>query len=254
MGGGATQNGGIPNLSDRMLEVDNLLLLALVFPLIKALHELGHATATRAGGGEVHDMGVMLLVLMPVPYVDASAASVLRSRWKRALVGAAGMLVELFVAALAFYVWRAAEPGLVRALCFNVMLVAGVSTLVFNGNPLLRYDAYYVLADLIEMPNLAQRATRYWGYLAERWLLRNRDALDPAETAGERAWFVGYGFTSTLYRLFVTVAIALFIGSRFFFFGVVLAAWAVAMMAVVPLVRALAQVRARPGQIGRAHV
>ena len=235
------------NLSDRVLQADNLLLVALVFPLIKALHELGHATATRAGGGEVHDMGVMLLVLMPVPYVDASAATVLRSRWSRALVGAAGMIVELFIAALAFYLWRVIEPGIVRALCFNVMLVAGVSTLVFNGNPLLRYDAYYVLADLIEMPNLAQRATRYWGYLAERWLLRNRDALDPAETAGERAWFVGYGFTSTLYRLFVTVAIALFIGSRFFFFGVVLAAWAVAMMAVVPLVRALAQVRARPG-------
>ena len=99
------------NLSDRVLEADNLLLLGLVFPLIKALHELGHATATRAGGGEVHDMGLMLLVLMPVPYVDASAATVLRSRWSRALVGAAGMLVELFVAALAFYLWMSVEPG-----------------------------------------------------------------------------------------------------------------------------------------------
>ena len=235
------------NLSDRMLEADNLLLLALVFPLIKALHELGHATATRAGGGEVHDMGVMLLVLMPVPYVDASAASVLRSRWKRALVGAAGMLVELFVAALAFYVWRAAEPGLVRALCFNVMLVAGVSTLVFNGNPLLRYDAYYILADLTELPNLAQRASAYWGYLAERYILRGRDAKSPAHTGGERAWFLFYGPASTLYRLFVTFAIALFIGSRFFFVGVLLALWAVAMMLVAPIVRAVSQIDRRPG-------
>ena len=92
------------NLSDRVLQTDNLLLMALLFPLIKAAHELGHATATRAGGGEVHDMGLMLLVLMPVPYVDASAANVLRSRWQRATVGAAGMIVELFIAALAFYV------------------------------------------------------------------------------------------------------------------------------------------------------
>ncbi|CAM5793942.1 hypothetical protein [Rhizobacter fulvus] len=235
------------NLSDRVLQADNLLLLGLVFPVIKALHELGHATATRAGGGEVHDMGVMLLVMMPVPYVDASAATVLRSRWARATVGAAGMLVEVFVAALAFYVWRAAEPGMTRAVCFNVMLVAGVSTLVFNGNPLLRYDAYYILADLTELPNLAQRATRYWGYLVERYILRGRDAVSPAETAGERVWFAFYGLASTVYRLFVTVAIALFIGSRFFFFGVVLALWAVAMMAIAPLWRAVSQIQRRPG-------
>ncbi len=235
------------NLSDRVLQGDNLLLLAIVFPLIKALHELGHATATRAGGGEIHDMGVMLLVLMPVPYVDATASTVLRSRWSRALVGAAGMLVEVFIAALAFYLWLAVEPGLVRAVCFNVMLVAGVSTLVFNGNPLLRYDAYYILADLVELPNLAQRSARYWGYLAERYLLRGRDTVSPAQITGERAWFVFYGFASTLYRLFVTCAIALFIGSRFFFFGVLLALWAVAMMAVAPVVRALGQLQTRPG-------
>ena len=235
------------NMSDRVLQADNLLLLVLVFPLIKALHEMGHASATRAGGGEVHDMGVLLLlVVIPTPYVDASSATVLRSRWSRALVGAAGMMVEVFIAALAFYLWLTVEPGLVRAVCFNVMLVAGVSTLVFNGNPLLRFDAYYILADLIELPNLAQRSARYWGYLAERYLLRGRDALSPAETPGERAWFGFYGVASTLYRLFVTFAIAMFIGGRFFFFGVVLALWAVTMMAVVPAIRAISQVRERP--------
>ena len=234
------------NLSDRALDADNLLLLGLIFPVIKALHELGHATATRARGGEVHDMGLMLLVLMPVPYVDASAATVLRSRWSRALVGAAGMLVEVFVAALAFYLWMSVEPGLVRALCFNVMLVAGVSTLVFNGNPLLRYDAYYILADLIEVPNLAQQSTRYWGYLAERYLLRVPDAASPAGSRSEALWFLFYGLASTIYRLMVTIAIALFIGTRFFFIGVVLALWAVTMMAVMPVVRVLRQLQTRP--------
>ena len=234
------------NLSDRVLEADNLLLLGLVFPLIKALHELGHASATRAGGGEVHDMGLMLLVLMPVPYVDASAATVLRSRWSRALVGAAGMLVELFVAALAFYLWMSVEPGLVRALCFNVMLVAGVSTLIFNGNPLLRYDAYYILADLIEVPNLSQQAARYWGYLAERYLLLVDDAVSPASSRSESLWFLFYGLASTIYRLLVTIAIALFIGTRFFFVGVVLALWAGTMMAVMPIVRVLRLLQARP--------
>ena len=234
------------NLSDHVLQADNLMLLLLVFPLIKALHELGHATATRAGGGEVHDMGVMLLVLMPVPYVDASAATVLRSRWARALVGAAGMAVELFIAALAFYLWLAVEPGPVRAVCFNVMLVAGISTLVFNGNPLLRYDAYYILADLVEVPNLARQAARYWGYLAERYLLRVREASSPATTLSERLWFGLYGLASTIYRLFVTVAIALFIGGQFFFVGVLLALWSVVMMLGMPVLRALQQLNDRP--------
>lgn len=234
------------NLSDRVLQADNLLLIGLVFPLIKALHEMGHATANRAAGGEVHDMGVMLLVLMPVPYVDASSANVLRSRWARARIGAAGMIVELFIAALAFYAWMLMEPGLPRALCFNVMLVAGVSTLIFNGNPLLRYDAYYILADLVELPNLAAQSARYWGYLIKRHLLRLRDETSPANSRSERLWFGFYGISSAAYRVFVTLAIALFIGSRFFFFGVVLALWAVAMMALMPLVKAFKSLNALP--------
>ncbi len=243
------------NLSDRILQADNLLLVGVLFPFIKALHELGHATANRASGGEVHDMGVMLLVLMPVPYVDASSANVLRSRWARALIGAAGMIVEIFIAALAFYVWMLVEPGLLRAACFNVMLVAGVSTLVFNGNPLLRYDAYYILADLVELPNLAAQSARYWGYLIKRYLLRLRDQTSPATSRSERAWFGFYGISSAIYRVFVTLAIALFIGTRFFFFGVVLALWAVVMMVAMPLVKALRSLNALPAtQERRANV
>ena len=234
------------NLSDRVLQADNLLLIGLLFPLIKALHEMGHATANHAAGGEVHDMGLMLLVLMPVPYVDASSANVLRSRWERARIGAAGMIVELFIAALAFYVWMLVEPGMLRAVCFNIMLVAGVSTIIFNGNPLLRYDAYYILADLVELPNLAAQSARYWGYLIKRYLLRLRDEISPATSASERLWFGFYGISSAVYRVFVTLAIALFIGTRFFFFGVVLALWAVVMMAVMPVAKALKSLHGLP--------
>lgn len=234
------------NLSDRVLQADNLVLMALIFPLIKALHELGHASATRAAGGEVHDMGLMLLVLMPVPYVDASAANVLRSRWRRALIGAAGMVVELFIAALAFYAWLLVEPGVVRAVCFNVMFIAGISTLIFNGNPLLRYDAYYILADLVELPNLAAQSARYWGYLLKRYLFRLRDMESPAQTRAERLWFAGYGLASAIYRVFVSLAIALFIGTQFFFIGVMLAIWAVVMMTAVPVIKAVKALVAVP--------
>lgn len=234
------------NFSDRVLAVDNLLILSFLFPVIKALHEFGHASATKAGGGEVHDMGLILLVLMPVPYVEASAATAFRSKYQRAIVGAAGMAVELFIAALAFYAWLLVEPGVTKAALFNVMLIAGVSTLVFNGNPLLRYDAYYILCDLIEMPNLAVRATRYWGYLFERYALGAHEVEPPDATRSEKTWFVFYGLAATAYRMFVTIVIALFIASRFFLIGVVLALWALAAMALVPLVRALRHVAAAP--------
>lgn len=234
------------NFADRVLGVDNLLLLWIVFPLIKFLHEMGHAAATKRGGGEVHDMGIILLVLIPVPYVEASAAIVFKSKYERAMVGAAGMAVELFIAAIAFYLWLLAEPGLVRAVLFNVMLVAGVSTLIFNGNPLLRYDAYYMLADLLEMPNLANRSLRYWGYLVERYAFGVKASEAPDASNGEKAWLLFYGCASSIYRVLVTVAIALFIAGQFFFIGVVLAIWAVVAMAVVPVVKTLQHVGGSP--------
>lgn len=144
------------NLADRLLSTGNLLGLALVFPFVKLLHELGHGYAVKAQGGEVHEAGIMLLVFAPVPYVDASASTAFRSKWYRAFVASAGMMTELLLAALALYAWLALEPGLARTVAYNVMIIAGISTLIFNGNPLLRYDGYYILCDLIEIPNLAQ--------------------------------------------------------------------------------------------------
>lgn len=234
------------DFSDRVLSFDNLITLYLVFPLLKTLHELGHATATKARGGEVHDLGIITLVLLPVPYVDASSATAFHSKWSRALVGAAGVGVELFVAALAFYLWLLIEPGFVRAVLFNVMIVAGVSTLIFNGNPLLRYDAYYVLADLIEMPNLASRASHYLGYLAERHLLGVEDLDPPDASRSEKVWFLLYGVASAIYRVLVTVFIALFIAGRFFVVGVLLALWAVGAMALFPLFRAVRHLATSP--------
>jgi putative peptide zinc metalloprotease protein len=234
------------DFSDRVLAVDNLVTLYLVFPVIKLLHELGHATATKSGGGEVHDMGIVVLVLMPVPYVEASAATTFRSKYRRAMVGAAGMAVELFVAALAFYAWLLIEPGLGRAVLFNVMLIAGVSTLIFNGNPLLRYDAYYILADLIEIPNFAARSLRYWAYLIERYALGVREVEAPAASRSEKAWFLFYGFAASIYRVLVTLVIALFIATQFFVVGVLLAGWALVAMALLPVVRGLRHLSGSP--------
>jgi len=227
------------DLADRVLAPQNLLLLWLVYPVVKALHELGHAYATRRWGGEVHEIGIMLLVLTPVPYVDASASWGFRDKRKRMLVGAAGIAVELFLGALALFVWLSVEHGAVRAVAYNVLLITGVSTLLFNGNPLLRFDGYYVLADAIEIPNLGTRANKYLGYLFQRYIVAMRDAECPAEAPGERAWLTLYGLASFAYRVFIMFVIILFIASKFFAIGVLLAIWAVATQIIVPVAKTI---------------
>ena len=222
------------NVIDRVLAPQSLILLWLAFPVVKALHELGHAFTVKAFGGEVHDMGMMLLVLTPVPYVDASSASAFRSKWQRAVVGAAGMIVELFIATLALFVWLSVQPGVVRTIAYNVVFVAGVSTVLFNANPLLRFDGYYILADLLEIPNLRGRANAYLGYLTERYLFGRREAEASPTTRGERAWFVIYAVASFVYRLIVAVGIVLFIAGKFFFVGVLLAVAAAVTWVFVP--------------------
>lgn len=234
------------NLSDQVLSSSNLLAMAIVFPLVKLAHELGHGFAARVHGGPVHEMGLMFLVFAPVPYVDASSSSVFRSKYRRALVAAAGMLVELMLAALAMYVWILAEPGVVRALAFNVMLIAGVSTLVVNGNPLLRYDGYYILTDLIEMPNLAQRGQKYLTYLWDRYVFGVDDSEPPVESPGEKRWLLCYTPLAWCYRAFVMVSIILFIGGEFFIFGVIVALWGAVTLIAVPLWKAYKHVMRSP--------
>jgi putative peptide zinc metalloprotease protein len=220
--------------SSRALDPRNLLLMVLIFPIVKGLHELGHAFATKVWNGEVHEMGIMLLVLMPIPYVDASAANAFVGKRKRIMVGAAGIMVEVFLSALAMFLWLTVQPGLVRDIAFDVMLIGGVSTLLFNGNPLLRFDGYYILADAIEIPNLGPRSTRYLGYLVKRYLFGLQDVQSPVTAPGERGWFVVYGVASMLYRLVISFVIALFVATQLFLVGVVLALWALTVQIVYP--------------------
>ncbi|MEO0465133.1 MAG: site-2 protease family protein [Pseudomonadota bacterium] len=223
------------NILDRVLSAESLLLLLITYPVVKAIHELGHAYAITRWGGEVHEIGIMFLIFMPVPYVDASDSLSFPSKWKRAFVASAGILVELGLAAIAMIVWVNAEPGLVRAFAFNTMLIGGASTLFFNGNPLLRFDGYYVLSDLLEIPNLGQRSNRYIGYLVQRYLLDIKDAKNPAHAPGEPAWFVTYGVLAFLYRIFITIAIIMLVSSMFFSLGIILALWSVVLMFGVPI-------------------
>ena len=237
------------DLTDRVLAPQNLLVLLLTFPVVKLAHELGHACATRAWGGEVHDMGLMLLVFMPIPYVDASAASAFRETRRRVVVGAAGMLAETFVAALALFLWLEAEAGIVRAVLYDVMLIAGVSTVLFNGNPLLRFDGYFILADLLQMPNLRNRGQQYLAHLVERRLFGLRGTeFDAGER--ERGWLAAFTIASFVYRTLIMVGIALFVATQYFFLGVLLGIWVFGSSIVFPLAKAIRYLASSP-KLGR---
>jgi putative peptide zinc metalloprotease protein len=235
--------GHVDELADRagaVLDPSNLVYLYLSFALIKLFHEFGHAFACKkfglaTGGGEVHTMGIMLLVFTPMPYVDASSAWVLRNKWRRVVVGAGGMFVEIGVASVAAVVWANTAQGPVHAICYNVMFIASVSTLLFNGNPLLRYDGYYILSDLLEIPNLAQRSKQHLYYLVRKYAYGVRHLRSPAYSAGERFWFPIYGLASTIYRVFICSAILMFIADRFFLLGSVLAVGAIVTWVLVPI-------------------
>ncbi len=226
------------NVSDRVMASDSLVLLALVYPVTKLFHELGHGYVAKSFGAEVHDAGVMLLVGYPVPYVDASGASAFRSKARRIAVGAGGMLFEVLLAALALFGWILVEPGTMRTLLFNVMFIAGVSTVIFNINPLLRYDGYFMLADLLEIPNFGIHANRHWAYLVDRYVFGIK-AKSPAKEPVERALYLFYAPTAFIYRGFITVSLSLLIASQLFFIGIALAAWAMIASFVLPLGKAL---------------
>jgi putative peptide zinc metalloprotease protein len=201
-----------------LLSPDNLILLYVAFACIKACHEMGHAISCKkfgkqsGTGGEVHIIGIMFLVFTPIPYVDASSSWALTNKWHRAIVGAAGMWVELAIAAIAAVVWtNTADGAVLHNFAYNVMFVAGFSTLAFNANPLLRYDGYYILSDLLEIPNLAQRGNEYIYYLVKRYVWNVRFARNPAHGRSERVYLFVYAIASFCMRMFVTISIMFYL-------------------------------------------
>jgi putative peptide zinc metalloprotease protein len=221
--------------SQGVLAPGNLPLLYAGTLLLKTLHEFGHAFACRRFGGEVHRMGVMLLYFLPVPYVDATASWAFRGKWPRIFVGAAGMIVELFVAALAVFVWAVTGDGALHSVAYNLIFVASVTTVLFNANPLLRYDGYYILSDLLEIPNLHMNSLRMLRHLAEKYLFGCTKSESPAESHGEAVLLTVFGVASWIYRVVVFFGIALWVSDQFLLLGVLLALSCVFSFTIQPL-------------------
>jgi putative peptide zinc metalloprotease protein len=156
-------------------------------------------------------MGVMVLVLTPCLYCNVSDSWMLPNKWHRAAIGAGGMYVELVLASLATWIWRYTEPGLLNHICLNTMFVCSVSTLMFNANPLLRYDGYYILADLTEIPNLRQKATSILNRKMSEWFLGMEQPEDPFLPQRNQMFFVFYSIAAAIYRWVVVFSILFFL-------------------------------------------
>jgi len=200
----------IDKLSQRqpLLSWINLLYLAPVLFVIKIIHEFGHGLTAKHYDVEVHEMGLLFLVFMPCMYCDVSDAWMLSSKKKRMWITAAGIVVEFILAGLATYVWALTIPGsVINQFALNMMLVASLNSVLFNGNPLLRYDGYYFLMDLWEIPNLRQKGAAYLNYLLQRFVLGIENAAEPIDVRGREFAVVSYAVCSTIYRWFIMVAI-----------------------------------------------
>ncbi len=184
----------------------------ICFVPVKLIHEWSHALAVRRFGGQVREVGIAMLMFFPAPYVDASDANRFASPHARALVSAAGILAELGLAAIGVLVWVNSEPGWIRDTAFTVAFIGGVSTLIFNANPLMRMDGYFVLTDWAQLPNLAARSSGHWQNMLQTKLL-GVPAVRPIRAApGEHKWLLAYTPAAWIYRLIISVWLVFWIG------------------------------------------
>ncbi len=179
--------------------------------LVKIIHEFGHGLTAKHFGGEVHEMGMLLLVLTPALYCDVTDSWLLPNKWHRIWISAAGIYVELFLASIATFIWFNTESGLLHSLSLATMFICSVNTVMFNANPLLRYDGYYVLADWLEIPNLRIKATQFFTYLIQEKVLGLEVPVQSYMPRSRRTLFVTYAVASYLYRWIVSFSIIFFL-------------------------------------------
>src|SRR5262245_46173108 len=214
----------------------NWFYLGITMAVVKVLHEFGHGLSCNHFGGECHELGAMMLVFTPALYCNVSDSWMLPNKWARAAIGAAGMYVELFLASIATFLWWFSSPGLVNSICLSVMFICSVSTVVFNGNPLLRFDGYYILMDLLEIPNLRQKATE----ITRRffvWLCLGIEQPENPFLPHQYQWAFGaYTIAAVIYRWLVVFSIVFFLNKVFEPYGLKIIGQMMALAGFVGLI------------------
>jgi putative peptide zinc metalloprotease protein len=234
----------------------NLALVWVAIMIIKTLHEVGHSLLCKHYGGEVHELGILFIVLTPWMYVNVSDAWIFQKSRQRFLVTVAGLMTELLAASVAAILWWLTRPGVLNSLCYNIVIVCSVDNILRNANPLLRYDGYYALGDFLEIPNLRIRAFGYLKLLLKKYLLRVPipDTDPDKETSRRRKWiFLIYGPLSFVYLNFIILAIAGFIGKKFFILGLFLAGMMIFRSFLMPIQKGVAFAFRSRAQMGHGR-
>ncbi len=203
--------------------------------IVKVIHEFGHGLTAKHFGGEVHEMGMLFLVLTPALYCDVTDSWLLPNKWKRIWISAAGIYVELFLASLATFVWWNTEQGLLNSLCLATMFICSVNTVLFNANPLLRYDGYYVMSDYLEIPNLRVKSTQFFAYLFQEKVLGLEIPVQSYMPRSRRTLFVMYAICSYVYRWVVTFSILFFLSQFLKPYKLESVSYMIALGSLVPL-------------------
>ncbi|EAR61563.1 hypothetical protein [Neptuniibacter caesariensis] len=227
-------NGVLSHWEGRFFELSNWVLMALAYVVLKALHEMAHGLAVTHYGGRVKEFGLFFIVFMPLPYVNTSASYLFPKKVQRVLVGCAGMQVEFALALLAIMGWIHIDPGLMRDFLFNVAFVGSFSTLIFNINPLMKFDGYYILSDLTGTVNLNERSKQMLGSAMAKFLFGIE--ISSISARGE-SWLPLYAAMAIPYRFFIAITIATYLLGKFFAFGAILAVWALFSMLVFPVIK-----------------
>lgn len=231
--------------------------LMVCWVVLKVAHELGHGLACKYHGGYVREAGVAFLLFAPIPYVDVTSSWRLRSKWARIHIAAAGMYVEAIIGSIAILVWSHTADGVLNQLCVNVIVMATASTVLFNANPLMRFDGYYMLADWLEIPNLYSRGQQFTTYLFRRWVLGQPLAENALPSSATTSRVVKiYGLVSWVWRTMVCLSLICAASLLFHGAGIVLAVTAAISWFLAPAAKFAARLLLRENwpQLGRLCV
>jgi len=224
------------------LSPGNLIFLWLAWVLLKIWHELFHALVCYRYGGKVNEAGVLFILFIPLTYVNATSSWGFVSRWQRIYAAAAGIYAEVFIAAAATLVWAGDMHSISGAIAHNIILVAGFSSLVFNANPLMRFDGYFILSDLIDIPNLYERGRQFVSSLFSR-LFYGEWTYVQFYTGGREVFLRLYGIASWIWRILITVSLTLMASQMFHGIGLVVALVSGILWLGIPLYRMMQKLR-----------
>jgi putative peptide zinc metalloprotease protein len=228
----------IGNGQTMVFSADNWLWLGLTWIGLKLFHELAHGIVCKRHQGEVRQAGIVLILMIPLPYVDVTSSWRFRSKWHRVQVAAAGMYVEMFLAAVAAIIWSHADVGVLKQQAFNIMLAGSFTTLIFNANPLMRFDGYYILTDWLELPNLGTHGQQLTKWFGKKFYL-GLDVKKPSWPEGRGEIVVLYALGALAWKVLICVGLAIAAESLFFGAGILLAAIAVCLWVVWPIIKLL---------------